>query len=280
MVPTKLQIKDIILKALEEDMGDGDITTNRIVPLERRGNGQFVAKKGGVIAGLQVAEAAFLALDDQVQFEAMINDGERVESGKTIATVEGKGRALLSAERVALNFLQRISGIASLTRKFVDAVNGTSAVILDTRKTAPGLRAFDKWAVLLGGGQNHRIGLFDMVLIKDNHIHIAGSITKAISRVRAGAGGGVEIEVEVRDIEELKEALELKVDRILLDNMNVKELAQAVQITDGRVPLEASGNVDLDNVAAIAATGVNYISVGRLTHSAKALDISFSMDES
>jgi len=279
MVPTEPQIRDVVRKALEEDMGDGDITTNLIVPLDRRGYGRLIAKEKGVIGGLQVAKAAFLALDDQVQFEAMINDGERAKSGKIIATVEGKGRALLSAERVALNFLQRISGIASLTRQFVDAVSGTSAVILDTRKTAPGLRAFDKWAVLLGGGQNHRFGLFDMVLIKDNHIHIAGSITKAVSRVRTGPGGGFEIEVEVRDMEELKEALELKVDRILLDNMNTKELAQAVKIADGRVPLEASGNVDLDNVAAIAATGVNYISIGRLTHSAKALDISFLMEE-
>ena len=279
MIPTKQQMRDIVRKALEEDMGDGDITTNRVVPQDRRGYGRFVAKDKGVIAGLQVAEAAFLALDEQAQFETMINDGERAEAGKIIATVEGNGRALLSAERVALNFLQRISGIASLTRQFVEAVSGTSAVILDTRKTAPGLRTFDKWAVLLGGGQNHRFGLFDMVLIKDNHIHIAGSITKAVSRVRTGAGGGFEIEVEVRDMEELREALELKVDRILLDNMNTEELTQAVIIADGRVPLEASGNVDLGNVAAIAATGVNFISIGRLTHSAKALDISFLMEE-
>jgi nicotinate-nucleotide pyrophosphorylase (carboxylating) len=279
MVPTEQQIRDVVLKALEEDMGDGDITSDYILPSNRRAFGRFVAKENGVIAGLQVAEAAFLILDDQAQFETMVNDGERAESGKTIATVEGNGRALLSAERVALNFLQRISGIASLTRQFVNAVSGTSAVILDTRKTAPGLRAFDKWAVLLGGGENHRFGLFDMVLIKDNHLHIAGSITEAVSRVRTGAGGGFEIEVEVRDMEELREALELKVDRILLDNMNTEELAQAVKITDGRVPLEASGNVDLGNVAAIAATGVNYISIGQLTHSPKALDISFLMAE-
>jgi nicotinate-nucleotide pyrophosphorylase (carboxylating) len=279
MSPTEQQMKDIVRKALEEDMGDGDVTTNPIVPLDRKGYGRFVAKEKGVIAGLEVAEAAFLALDDQAQFEAVINDGERAEAGRIVATVEGEGRALLSAERVALNFLQRMSGIASLTRQFVDAVSGTSAVILDTRKTAPGLRAFDKWAVLLGGGQNHRFGLFDMVLIKDNHIHIAGSITEAVSRVRTGAGAGFEIEVEVRDMKELREALELRVDRILLDNMNMDELAQAVQIADGRVPLEASGNVDLGNVAAIASTGVNFISIGRLTHSAKALDISLLMEE-
>jgi nicotinate-nucleotide pyrophosphorylase (carboxylating) len=279
MIPTEQQMRDIVRKALEEDMGDGDITTNPIVPPDRRGYGHFVAKEKGVIAGLQVAEAAFLALDDQAQFEIMINDGERADAGSIIAAVEGKGRALLSAERVALNFLQRMSGIASLTRQFVDAVRGTSAVILDTRKTAPGLRAFDKWAVLLGGGQNHRFGLFDMVLIKDNHIRIAGSITEAVSRVRTGAGARFEIEVEVRDMQELREALELRVDRILLDNMNMEELAQAVKIADGRVPLEASGNVDLGNVAAIAPTGVNFISIGRLTHSAKALDISFLMEE-
>ncbi len=279
MIPTEQQMRDIVRKALEEDMGDGDVTTNPIVPLDRKGYGRFVAKEKGVIAGLEVAETAFLALDDQAHLEAVINDGERAEAGRIVATVEGSGKALLSAERVALNFLQRMSGIASLTRQFVDAVKGTSAVILDTRKTAPGLRAFDKWAVLLGGGQNHRFGLFDMVLIKDNHIHIAGSITEAVSRVRTGAGAGFEIEVEVRDMEELREALELRVDRILLDNMNMDELAQAVQIADGRVPLEASGNVDLGNVAAIASTGVNFISIGRLTHSAKALDISFLMDE-
>jgi nicotinate-nucleotide pyrophosphorylase (carboxylating) len=279
MVPTEFQIRDTVRKALEEDMGDGDITTRSIVSLERRGFGRFIAKENGVIAGLQVAEAVFFTLDDQARFEAMIKDGDGVETGETIATVEGNGRALLSGERVALNFLQRISGIASLTRQFVDAVRGTSAVILDTRKTAPGLRAFDKWAVLLGGGQNHRAGLFDMVLIKENHIHIAGSISEAVSRVRTGVGNGFEIEVEVRDLEELKEALALKVDRIMLDNMDGEELAQAVQITNGRVPLEASGNVGLDNVAAIAATGVDYISIGQLTHSAKALDISFSMEE-
>jgi nicotinate-nucleotide pyrophosphorylase (carboxylating) len=209
----------------------------------------------------------------------MVNDGERVEAGKILATVGSNGRALLSAERTALNFLQRMSGTASLTRQFVDAVKGTSAVILDTRKTVPGLRVFDKWAVFLGGGQNHRLGLFDMVLIKDNHIHIAGSITEAISRIRSGAGSNFKIEVEVRDMEELREALELKVDKILLDNMNLKELTQAVKIADGRVPLEASGNVDLGNVAAIASTGVNFISIGRLTHSAKALDISFLIEE-
>ena len=279
MIPTEQQIREVVRKALEEDMGEGDVTTNCIVPKDRRGYGRFVAKEKGIIAGLQVAEAAFLALDGQAQFETMVNDGECAEAGKIIATVEAKGRALLSAERVALNFLQRISGIASLTRQFVDAVSGTSAVILDTRKTAPGLRALDKWGVLLGGGQNHRFGLYDMVLIKDNHIHIAGSITEAVSRVRAGRGDGFDIEVEVRDMDELREALELKVDRILLDNMNTEELAQAVKITDGRVPLEASGNVDLGNVAAIAATGVDFISIGQLTHSVKALDISFLMEE-
>jgi len=280
MIPTEQQIRDIVRKTLEEDMGDGDVTTDRIVPPDRRSYGRFVSKEKGIIAGLQVAEAAFLALDDQARFKTMINDGEMAEAGRIFARVEGKGRALLSAERVALNFLQRISGIASLTRQFVDAVSGTSAVILDTRKTAPGLRTFDKWAVLLGGGQNHRFGLFDMVLIKDNHIQIAGGITKAVSHVRTGVGGDFKIEVEVRDMEELREALELKVDRILLDNMNMEELTQAVRISNGRVPLEASGNVDLGNVAAIAATGVNYISIGQLTHSAEALDISFSMEES
>lgn len=277
MIPNDLQIKSIVRRALEEDIGAEDITTNTIVPLDIKSHGRFVAKERGVIAGLKVTEETFLQMDHRIQFNADVNDGGTVEKGQAIASVKGNGRALLSAERVALNFLQRMSGIASLTRRFVDAVRGTSAIILDTRKTAPGLRLLDKWAVLLGGGQNHRFGLFDMVLIKDNHIRIAGNITEAVSRVRASMKNKIEIEVEVQNLRELEEALELNINRILLDNMGIEELTRAVQMTRGRVPLEASGNVDLDNVADIAATGVTYISVGELTHSANALDISFSL---
>ena len=278
MTPSEIQIKNLVQQALEEDIGEEDITTNSIVPIDRKCHGRFVAKERGVIAGLQVAKMTFLQLDNQIQLEVNVNDGERVGKGEIIATVHGNGRSILSAERVALNFLQRMSGIASLTRQFVDAVRGTSAIILDTRKTAPSLRLFDKWAVLLGGGQNHRFGLFDMVLIKDNHIAIAGGVTEAVSRVRARMEAKIEIEVEVKNLEELREAVELKTDRVLLDNMRIEELKRAVQMSNGRVPLEASGNVDLGNVCAIAATGVDYISIGKLTHSAKALDISFYLE--
>jgi nicotinate-nucleotide pyrophosphorylase (carboxylating) len=272
------QIKPIIQNALVEDIGDGDVTTDCIVSPEAMLNGQFVAKAAGIVAGLAVAELTFSLIDDRVQLTACLADGDPVEPGATIATVSGPGRTLLSGERVALNLLQRMSGIATLTRQFVEAVAETPAVILDTRKTAPGLRVLDKWAVRLGGGQNHRFGLYDMVLIKDNHIAAAGSITEAVRRVRAGDERGRAIEVEVKSLAELRETLELAIDRILLDNMSPAEMSQAVQLTKGRIPLEASGNVSLDNVAAIAATGVDYISVGLLTHSVRALDISLLLD--
>jgi nicotinate-nucleotide pyrophosphorylase (carboxylating) len=212
-----------------------------------------------------------------VLLSALSGDGEPLTAGQVFATVSGPGRALLSAERVALNCLQRMSGIAALTRQFVDAVQGTRAVILDTRKTAPGLRVLDKWAVRLGGGQNHRHGLFDMVLIKDNHIAAVGGLSEAVRRVRAADAQKLAIEVEVRNLAELREALDLRVDRIMLDNMSLEDLCDAVQVTAGRTPLEASGNVTLANVAEIAATGVDFISVGALTHSAPALDISLKL---
>ena len=209
-----------------------------------------------------------------------MEDGTLVAVGTSLATVEGPAIPILSGERTALNFLQRMSGIATATRRYVEAVAGTRAAILDTRKTAPGLRALDKWAVALGGGQNHRQGLYDMVLIKDNHIAAAGSITRAVERVRAHNRSGLPIEVEVKTPAELEEALALDppVDRIMLDNMTVEEMRQAVQRVDGRVPLEASGGVNLQTVRAIAETGVDFISVGALTHSVTALDISLELD--
>ena len=272
------QIKPIIQRALDEDVGDGDVTTLCTIPPEAMLDGKFIAKETGVIAGLAVAELTFVLVDEQAQFRPKVADGDRVEARTVIATVSGPCRALLVGERTALNFLQRMSGIATLTRRFVDAIQFTQAVILDTRKTAPGLRVLDKWAVRLGGGQNHRFGLFDMALIKDNHIAAVGGITAAVRRVRAGDERGRAIEVEVKNLAELREALELKVDRIMLDNMGLDEIREAVQITAGRAPLEASGNVSLENVAAVAATGVDYISVGALTHSAKALDISLLLN--
>ncbi len=264
--------------ALDEDIGDGDVTTGCTIPAGLRLQGEFMAKQGGVVAGLPVAELAFALLDPSVQLVPLAADGGRVEPGQIIATVHGPGRVLLSGERTALNFLQRMSGIATVTRQFVDAVRGTRAVILDTRKTAPGLRMIDKWAVRLGGGQNHRFGLYDMVLIKDNHIAaVGGSLSEAVRRVRAGDTRQRPIEVEVTNLSELREALALGVDRILLDNMNPGDMREAVRIAAGRTPLEASGNMSLDRAAEVAATGVDYISVGALTHSVRALDISLEL---
>jgi nicotinate-nucleotide pyrophosphorylase (carboxylating) len=268
-----LEISQCIARALEEDIGPGDVTTNTIVPADASLRGRIVAKQDGVVAGLEVARRVMLALNPRVTFLAQVEDGSKVTRRTVLANVEGSARALLTGERTALNFLGRMSGIATLTRKFVDAVSGTKAVILDTRKTAPGLRTTDKLAVRLGGGQNHRTGLFDMVLIKDNHIDFAGSITAAVERVRA-AETKLEIEVETRSLDNVREALALGVERILLDNMSIETMREAVAICDGRARLEASGNVTLENVLEVAGTGVDYISVGALTHSPAVFDVS------
>jgi len=271
------QIKPIVQRALEEDIGDGDVTTLCTIPGDATQEGRFIAKAAGIIAGLEVARLTFALIDDHVRVESSIRNGDAVSKGQVFGRVSGPTRALLTGERTALNFLQRMSGIATLTHQFVEAVKPHRAVILDTRKTAPGLRLLDKWAVKLGGGQNHRIGLFDMVLIKNNHITAVGSITAAINRVRECDDRQRPIEVEVRTLDELQEALALQPDRILLDNMNLDQMLAAVQIAAGRVPLEASGNVTLETVNAIAATGVDFISSGALTHSVKALDISLTL---
>jgi len=262
-----------IIRALEEDIGPGDVTTNTIVPVDASLRGRIIAKQDGVVAGLEIAKQVMLALSQHVTFVAEVQDGSKVTRGTVLANLDGSARALLTAERTALNFLGRMSGIATLTRKFVDAVSGTNAIILDTRKTAPGLRITDKLAVRLGGGQNHRTGLFDMVLIKDNHIDFAGSITAAVQRVR-NSGTTLEIEVETRSLENVREALALGVKRILLDNMSADTMREAVAICDGRAKLEASGNVTLDTVLEVARTGVDYISVGALTHSPQVFDVS------
>jgi len=267
------EILACIRRALDEDIGTGDATTNAILSLDSRLTGRIIAKQAGVIAGLSVAQATFLSLDKAIEFDELVSDGYQVEAGQIIANVSGPARPILTAERTALNFLMRMSGIATLTRHFVDAVAGTQAVILDTRKTAPGLRIFDKLAVRLGGGQNHRIGLYDMILIKDNHIDFAGSVAEAVHRARA-ADTGLEIEVEARTLEDLKAALDLGITRILLDNMSPEMMRQAVHINAGRASLEASGNVSLENIRQIAETGVDFISIGALTHSVKALDVS------
>jgi nicotinate-nucleotide pyrophosphorylase (carboxylating) len=263
-----------IQRALSEDIGTGDATSNSIIPPTVTMHGQIIAKQEGVIAGLDVAQAVYAMFDPRVEFSAQADEGIRVDNRQVVAKVSGPARSLLTAERTALNFLGRISGIATLTRSFVDAVAGTKAVILDTRKTAPGLRMVDKLAVARGGGQNHRIGLYDMILIKDNHIDFAGSLEEAVTRARS-AHSGLEIEVEARTLDHVETALRLRVERILLDNMSTEMMSDAVRMTGGLAKLEASGNVNLENVHQIAKTGVDYISIGALTHSAKVFDASF-----
>ncbi len=273
-----LEISRAIKRALEEDIGSGDVTTDTIVPADASLRGRIVAKQDGVIAGLEVAKHVMLELDTRTNFTPNVVEGSRVTRSTVLAEVDGPARALLTGERTALNFLGRMSGIATLTRKFVDAVSCTTTVILDTRKTAPGLRITDKLAVQLGGGRNHRTGLFDMVLIKDNHIDFAGSITEAVKRVR-NSGTNLEIEVEARTLDHVRAALALGVERILLDNMSIETMRKAVAICGGQVKLEASGNVTLDNVLEVAGTGVDYISVGALTHSPRVFDVSLEFVE-
>ena len=287
-IPSKLasdlpgEILAAIQNALREDVGTGDATSHSIIPPEARLEAQLLAKQSGVVAGLDVFAATCLLVDERIDFHPLVPEGALVRNREILARLSGPARAILTAERTALNFLGRMSGIATLTQQFVQAVAGTNAVILDTRKTAPGLRLLDKLAVLRGGGQNHRIGLYDMILIKDNHIDFAGSLTEAVQRARA-AGSGLQIEVETRTLEDVKTALGLNVERILLDNMSLEMLRQAVALNaalpeNRRAKLEASGNVTLQSVGAIAATGVDFISSGALTHSATVFDVSLDVN--
>ena len=271
------EFSECIRRALDEDIRSGDVTTDAIVPVGASLSGRIVAKQKGVIAGLPVAKRVFLMLSREIDFKAQVDEGAIVDKGQLVAQVHGSARALLTGERTALNFLGRMSGIATLTREFVNAVSGTNAVVLDTRKTAPGLRLVDKLAVELGGGQNHRTGLFDMVLIKDNHIDFAGSIRAAVERVRL-TGTKLEIEVETRTLDDVRQALELGVERLLLDNMSPEMMKEAVAINAGRAKLEASGNITLENVLEVARTGVDFISVGALTHSARVFDVSLKWE--
>jgi nicotinate-nucleotide pyrophosphorylase (carboxylating) len=269
-------IRRIVANALAEDIGRGDVTSVPIIAPTTPLRGEFLVKSEGVVAGLAVAWQTFAQVDPQVRFEQLVGEGASVHTGDIVARVQGNGPGILIAERTALNFLQRMSGIATATRQYVDAVKGTQAVILDTRKTAPGLRVLDKLAVTLGGGTNHRMGLYDMVLIKDNHIQAAGSITAAVDKTRVKTRR-LPIEVEVTNMAQLDEALAQQVDRIMLDNMSLEQMREAVQHVAGRCKLEASGGVTLATVADIAATGVDYVSVGALTHSVMALDISLEV---
>lgn len=270
------EILSSVERALAEDIGHGDVTTEGIVPAGASLSAKIVSKEPGIVAGLAVARAAFQMLETQIEFVPSANDGDAVKAAQTLAEIRGSARAILTGERTALNFLGRMSGIATRTRQFVDEVRGTRARILDTRKTAPNLRAFDKLAVRLGGGENHRFGLYDMILIKDNHIDFAGSITEAVSRARQ-SNSSLMIEVEARNLEDMAEALASEVAWIMLDNMPLDEMQQAVLLNHGRAKLEASGNVSLNNVRQIAETGVDYISVGALTHSVQALDVSLTV---
>jgi nicotinate-nucleotide pyrophosphorylase (carboxylating) len=259
--------------ALTEDVGGGDLTTERVVPAGLTCEAQLLVKEPGVVCGLQVAESVFRELDPHIRFEPLAADGDRIEDA-SVGSLEGLAGPILTGERTALNFLGRLSGIATLTRRFVDAIEGTRAEILDTRKTTPGLRALEKYAVRCGGGRNHRFGLYDGILIKDNHLAVAGSIGEA---VRRGAGAGVPVQVEVESLDGVREALDAGADSILLDNMSPGLMREAVAMTAGRATLEASGGVTLETIRAIAVTGVDFISIGALTHSAPSLDVSLEV---
>lgn len=276
------RLRSIIESALLEDIGVGDVTTEAVIPSDLPGHGEIRVKEDGVIAGLEIAEAVFHVVDSRVLLQVICNDGSPVKKGSVVGLVEGPFGSILKGERTALNILQRMSGIATLTRMFVDAVKGTSAKITDTRKTVPGLRLLDKLAVKTGGGVNHRFGLDDMVLIKDNHIAAAGSIGAAIGHCQAYLREkrlNLNIEVETKNVDEVKEALRYPgIDRIMLDNFSIDDMKQAVLLVGHSIEVEASGNVTLDKARAIAETGVDYISVGALTHSPPALDISLKVN--
>lgn len=269
----------LIELALKEDLGElGDVTTQATVPADAQVTGQVVSKARGVIAGLPAFIAVYRKVDPALNLQACVQDGAEVDAGAVICTVSGSARSILTGERVALNFLQRLSGIATLTARFVEAVRGTRAVILDTRKTTPGWRLLEKYAVRMGGGQNHRVGLYDAVMIKDNHIVASGGLEQAVVRVRSdSAARELPLIVEVETLEQLQDALALGPNRILLDNMSLEAMTIAVQLAAGRVPLEASGNMSLATVRAVAETGVDFISVGALTHSAPAFDLSMKL---
>ena len=266
-------VAEAVRAALREDLGAaGDITSAATIPADARATASFGARKPGVLAGLPLAEATFRAIDPSVRFESILRDGSRVAVGAVVARVAGNARAVLAAERVALNYLCHLSGIATATAALVDRVKHTKAVILDTRKTMPGLRALEKYAVRCGGGTNHRFGLYDAILIKDNHIAVAGGVAEAIRRARARTPG-VKLEVEAASLAELSEAMTEPPDVVMLDNMNLADMRQAVIFVAGRAKLEASGNVTLETVGPIAETGVDFISSGWITHSAPALDL-------
>ncbi len=275
MNKTELKAAKILIDlAMEEDVSTGDITTNNVIPAETRRKAYMVAKADGVIAGLEVAEMVFRQLDDSLNWEPKVKDGDTVKKGDIIVRFDASYRALLTGERTALNFFQRMCGIASMSAIYADAVKDCKTVILDTRKTLPGFRMLDKYSVKTGGAGNHRIGLYDMAMIKDNHIEVAGGITPAVEQIRAKIPSDIKIEVETTTLGQVQEALDAGADIIMLDNMDNATMAQAVEMINGKAKVEASGNMTLERLREVAATGVDYISIGALTHSVNAMDIS------
>jgi nicotinate-nucleotide pyrophosphorylase (carboxylating) len=274
---TETQLDRFVRDALAEDVGSGDVTSDGVVTEDTTAEAAILVKRPGIVCGLDAARAVFHALDPGIQFEPLAADGDRIDQVPAeVARVHGSARALLTGERTALNLLGRLSGIATLTRRYVDAIEGTGAQILDTRKTTPGLRGLEKHAVRCGGGRNHRFGLDDGILIKDNHLRLAGGVRAAVGRIRA-TGTDLPVEVEAETIDDVREAIAAGADIVLLDNMSTDRLRESVTLTDRRVKLEASGGVSLETVRAIAETGVDFVSVGALTHSAPALDISMEV---
>lgn len=277
MTLPQFYIDDLIKRAITEDMNYIDVTTDYLLDDDHTSTAVFLAKDTGVLAGIDIALRVFELMDDTLTFTVSKKDGDEVKKGDIIATVQGKTKSILKSERTALNLVQHMSGIATATRRCVELVKGTKASIAETRKTLPGLRPLQKYAVVVGGGRNHRYNLSDAAMLKDNHIDAYGSLTNAVNALRAKTGHMVKIEVEVDSLELLQEALNVKADVIMLDNMNCEQMAEAVKLTDGRALLEASGNITLENIAEVAKTGVDIISLGALTHSVKAFDISLKI---
>ena len=273
-ITMKMQADELIMMALREDITSEDVSTNAVMPKAQKGTVDLIAKEDGVIAGLQVYARVFTLLDDKTEIEFFCEDGEEVKNGQLLAKVTGDIRVLLSGERVALNYLQRMSGIATYTREVTKLLGGSSLTLLDTRKTTPNCRVFEKYAVRVGGGNNHRYNLSDRVLLKDNHIGAAGSVAKAVAMAKAYAPFVRKIEIEVESLEQVKEAVEAGADIIMLDNMTPEQMKEAVELIDGRAETECSGNVTKENIARIREVGVDYVSSGALTHSAPILDIS------
>lgn len=274
---SQFYVDDIIRRALTEDINYVDVTTDYLIDDAAEGSAQYVAKESGVLAGVKIALRVFELLDDSVEYEILKNDGDSVEAGEIILTLKGRVKTLLKGERTSLNLIQHMSGIATMTNKCAKLIEGTGCTVADTRKTLPGLRALQKYAVSVGGGRNHRFNLSDGAMLKDNHIDAYGSMTKAVNALRGKIGHMVKIEVETRNFDELNEALASGADVIMLDNMSPEQMAEAVKTVNGRAKLEASGNITLDNIYEVAKSGVDIISLGALTHSVKAFDISMKI---